>query len=174
MTKQDYINEINRIRKEKQVTIVAHFYQKDEVFELSDFSGDSLQLAKMAMEDENPNLVFCGVGFMGESVKILSPNKRVFMPKLACCAMARMIDGEHYDTSIQILENSGIKKEDILSNPQKNILTNKYLGAAKDLFTEDENLPNYISALTFNVPIKKASQVLLVRDLELTLSCFTM
>ena len=114
MTKQDYINEINRIRKEQKVTIVAHFYQKDEVFELADFSGDSLQLAKMAMEDENPNLVFCGVGFMGESVKILSPQKRVFMPKLACCAMARMIDGEHYDTSIAILEKNGIKKEDIL------------------------------------------------------------
>ena len=114
MTKQDYIDEINRIKKEQNVTIVAHFYQKDEVFELADFSGDSLQLAKMAMEDKNPNLVFCGVGFMGESVKILSPDKRVFMPKLACCAMARMIDGEHYDTSIAILEKQGIKKEDIM------------------------------------------------------------
>ena len=108
------IDEISRIRKEKNITIVAHFYQKDEVFELADFSGDSLQLAKMAMEDENPNLVFCGVGFMGESVKILSPQKRVFMPKLACCAMARMIDGEHYDTSVALLEKQGIKKEDIL------------------------------------------------------------
>jgi len=108
------IDEINRIRKEKDVTIVAHFYQKDDVFEMADFSGDSLQLAKMAMEDKNPNLVFCGVGFMGESVKILSPNKRVFMPKLACCAMARMIDGEHYDTSVALLEKDGIKKEDIL------------------------------------------------------------
>ncbi len=108
------IDQINRIREEQKVTIVAHFYQKDEVFELADFSGDSLQLAKMAMDDENPNLVFCGVGFMGESVKILSPNKRVFMPKLACCAMARMIDGEHYDTSVALLEKEGIKKEDIL------------------------------------------------------------
>ncbi len=108
------IDEINRIRKEKDITIVAHFYQKDDVFELADFSGDSLQLAKMAMEDKNPNLVFCGVGFMGESVKILSPKKRVFMPKLACCAMARMIDGEHYDTSVALLEKEGIKKEDIL------------------------------------------------------------
>jgi len=108
------IDEINRIRKEKDVTIVAHFYQKDDVFEMADFSGDSLQLAKMAMDDKNPNLIFCGVGFMGESVKILSPQKRVFMPKLACCAMARMIDGEHYDTSVALLEKDGIKKEDIL------------------------------------------------------------
>ena len=108
------IEEINRIRKEQNITLVAHFYQKDDVFELADFSGDSLQLAKMAMEDANPNLVFCGVGFMGESVKILSPKKRVFMPKLACCAMARMIDGEHFDTSVALLEKEGIKKEDIL------------------------------------------------------------
>ncbi|MHA1868970.1 MAG: P-loop NTPase fold protein, partial [Candidatus Heimdallarchaeaceae archaeon] len=62
-----------------------------------------------------------------------------------------------------------IKKEDILKEPQKSILSNEYLGAAKDLFTEDESLANYISALTFNVPVKKASQVLLVRDLELAL-----
>jgi len=62
-----------------------------------------------------------------------------------------------------------IKKEEILKNPQHNILTNEYLGTVKDLFTEDENLPNYISALTFNIPVEKASQVLLVRDLELTL-----
>jgi len=117
LTKEKMINEINRIRKEQNITLVAHFYQKDDVFELADFSGvsgDSLQLAKMAMEDKNPNLVFCGVGFMGESVKILSPEKRVFMPKLACCAMARMIDGEHFDTSVALLEKEGIKKEDIL------------------------------------------------------------
>ncbi len=107
-------SEILRLKKELDVTIVAHFYQKDEVFELADLSGDSLQLAQMAMEDKNPFLIFCGVGFMGESVKILSPNKRVLMPKLACCAMARMIDGEHYDTSVAILEKEGIKKEDIL------------------------------------------------------------
>jgi len=62
-----------------------------------------------------------------------------------------------------------IKKEKIIEDPQGNILSDAYLVAAKDLFTEDENLPNYISALTYNVPLEKASQVLLVRDLELTL-----
>jgi quinolinate synthase len=114
LKQEELISEIYRIKKEYKVTIVAHFYQKDDVFALADFSGDSLQLAKIAMEDKNPNLVFCGVGFMGESVKILSPNKRVIMPKLACCAMARMIDGEHYDNSIELLEKQGIKKDDIL------------------------------------------------------------
>jgi hypothetical protein len=62
-----------------------------------------------------------------------------------------------------------IKKESILDSPQKNILNGEYLGASIDLFAEDENLQNFISALTFNVPVEKASQVLLVRDLEITL-----
>lgn len=62
-----------------------------------------------------------------------------------------------------------MKKEIILVSPQKNILNGEYLGASIDLFAEDENLQNFISALTFNVPVEKASQVLLVRDLEITL-----
>jgi len=114
LTNEEYKKEIIRLKNELAVTIVAHFYQKDEVFEMADISGDSLQLAQMAMDDDNPYLIFCGVGFMGESVKILSPQKRVLMPKIACCAMARMIDGDHYDTSVALLEKNGIKKEDIL------------------------------------------------------------
>jgi quinolinate synthase len=93
---------------------VAHFYQKDEVYAFADITGDSLELAKRAKEDENPYLVFCGVGFMGESVKIMSPQKRVFMPKIACCAMAKMIDGVYYDESVKKLEEAGIPKEEIM------------------------------------------------------------
>lgn len=106
--------EILKLKHELHVSIVAHFYQKDEVFELADFSGDSLQLAQWAAKDSNPYLVFCGVGFMGQSVKILAPEKRVFMPKIACCAMARMIDVDYFDQNVAILEKAGIKKEDIL------------------------------------------------------------
>jgi len=106
--------EINRLKEQLNVSIVAHFYQKDEVFEMADFRGDSLELAKWAAKDEKPNLIFCGVAFMGQSVKILSPKKRVFMPKVACCAMARMIDVDYYDENVKILENSGIKKDEIM------------------------------------------------------------
>ena len=105
---------ILELKKELQVSIVAHFYQKDEVFELADFVGDSLQLAQWAAKDANPNLLFCGVGFMGQSVKILAPNKRVFMPKIACCAMARMIDVDYFENNVRLLEASGIAKEAIL------------------------------------------------------------
>lgn len=106
--------EILKLKEELHVTIVAHFYQKDEVFELADFTGDSLELAKFAARDDKPNLIFCGVGFMGQSVKILAPSKRVFMPRIACCAMAKMIDENYYDENVNILIKAGIKKEDIM------------------------------------------------------------
>ena len=111
---QNLEEEIFKLKKELNVTIVAHFYQKDEVFKLADITGDSLELAKKSIATDNPNILFCGVGFMGQSVKVLAPNKRVFMPKLACCAMAKMIDGNHFDTSIKIMEEAGISKENIL------------------------------------------------------------
>ncbi len=106
--------EIKELKKRLNVTIVAHYYQKDEVFEMADFSGDSLELAKVASKDPNPFLIFCGVGFMGQSVKILSPKKRVFMPKVACCAMARMIDVEYFDQNVKTLEENGITKDDFI------------------------------------------------------------
>ena len=110
----DYKAEILKLKKELPVTIVGHFYQRDEVFELADITGDSLELARRAKEDKNEWIVFCGVGFMGQSVKIIAPQKRVVMPKIACCAMARMIDASYFDESIEFLEQHGIKKEDIL------------------------------------------------------------
>ncbi len=102
------------LKKRLSVTVVAHFYQRDEVFEMGDITGDSLELAKRTMADDSQYVVFCGVGFMGQSVKILSPKKRVLMPKVACCAMARMIDSLYFDESIAYLEKYGIKADDIL------------------------------------------------------------
>lgn len=107
-------DKILELKKKLNVTIVAHFYQRDEVFEIADITGDSLELAKKAKEDSSEFLIFCGVGFMGESVKILSPKKRVLMPKIACCSMAKMIDANYYDDSVEFLIQNGIAKEDIL------------------------------------------------------------
>lgn len=105
---------IKALKEKLSVTVVAHFYQRDEVFEMGDITGDSLELAKKTMDDDSEFVVFCGVGFMGQSVKILSPEKRVVMPKVACCAMARMIDTLYFDESVTAMENAGIAKEDIL------------------------------------------------------------
>ena len=110
----DFKQEIIKLKQELDVTIVAHFYQKDEVFEMGDIVGDSLELAKKAQASTSQNIIFCGVGFMGESVKVMSPEKRVLMPKIACCAMAKMIDVEYFDTNLKILNEAGISNDDIL------------------------------------------------------------
>jgi len=114
MTKEELKTQIIKLKEKNKITIVAHFYQRDEVFEIADITGDSLELAKRAKEDVNDYLVFCGVGFMGESVKLLSPEKRVFMPRIACCAMARMIDSSYFFNSLKAMNERGIKNEDIL------------------------------------------------------------
>lgn len=107
-------DEIIRLKEKLDVTLVAHYYQRDEVFNLADITGDSLELAKKAKLSDSKFIVFCGVGFMGESVKVLDPNKRVLMPKVACCAMARMIDEGYYEQNLKIINDAGIRNEDIL------------------------------------------------------------
>lgn len=102
--------EIKALLKKHQALLVAHFYQKDAVVELADFCGDSLELARKASQDSRDLVIFCGVGFMGESVKILAPHKRVLMPKIACCSMARMVSSDYYDRSIELLQSYGINE----------------------------------------------------------------
>ncbi len=110
----DYKKEINRLKDKLDVTVVAHYYQRDEVFEMGDIVGDSLELARKSKEATSEWIVFCGVGFMGQSVKVIAPNKRVLMPKVACCAMARMIDSSYFDDSVQYIVERGVPKENIL------------------------------------------------------------
>ena len=110
----DLKEEIIKLKDELDVTLVAHFYQRDEVFELADITGDSLELAKKVMLTDSKFVVFCGVGFMGESVKVMSPQKRVLMPKIACCAMARMIDEGYFEQNLKKINEAGIANEDIL------------------------------------------------------------
>ena len=110
----NFKEEIEKLKKELDVAIVAHFYQKDEVFEMADITGDSLELAKRGMAAPQKNIIFCGVGFMGQSLKVLAPEKRVMMPKIACCAMAKMIDVQYFKDNLKTLNDAGIANEDIL------------------------------------------------------------
>ena len=106
-------NEIKDLLHKLDGLLVAHYYQKDEIVALADLCGDSLELSRKASMSEKPLIVFCGVAFMGQSVKVLAPQKRVIMPRLACCSMARMIDSDYYDESIKTLESYGIDKDSI-------------------------------------------------------------
>lgn len=87
--------EIEQLKKEKNAVILAHYYVPPEVQEIADYIGDSFYLSKAAAGLEQQTIVFCGVSFMGESAKILNPEKTVLMPD-ACadCAMAHMADAE--------------------------------------------------------------------------------
>jgi quinolinate synthase len=110
----DFKSEIERMKRELDVTVVAHYYQRDEVFEMADIIGDSLELARRCQASDKGWVVFCGVGFMGQSVKVIDPTKRVLMPKIACCAMARMMDGSYFEESVEYMVSHGISREDIL------------------------------------------------------------
>lgn len=85
-------NQIEQLKKEKNAVILAHYYAPSEVQEIADYVGDSFYLAKIAKQSKADVIVFCGVYFMGESAKILNPDKKVLMPDLtADCPMAHMV-----------------------------------------------------------------------------------
>lgn len=89
------IEKIQRLKKEKNAVILAHYYVRPEVQEIADYIGDSFFLSKAAVGLKEQTIVFCGVSFMGESAKILNPEKTVLMPDLAAdCPMAHMADAQ--------------------------------------------------------------------------------
>ena len=90
--KQDVRDRIAQLKQEKNAVILAHYYAPAEAQELADYVGDSFYLAKVAKKSDADVIVFCGVAFMGESAKILNPEKTVLMPDLSAdCAMAHMV-----------------------------------------------------------------------------------
>lgn len=93
MTVQEIQQEILRLKKEKDICILAHAYQSQPILEVADYIGDSYGLSVQASKDAHKNVIMCGVRFMAETCKVLSPEKRVWLPNpIAGCPMAEQLD----------------------------------------------------------------------------------
>ena len=91
---------INELKKEKNAVILGHYYQKGEIQDIADYIGDSLALAQIAAKTDADILVMCGVHFMGETAKVLCPDKKVLVPDLnAGCSLADSCPADKFAVS---------------------------------------------------------------------------
>ncbi|MCQ2608909.1 MAG: quinolinate synthase NadA [Bacteroidales bacterium] len=153
----DYKNEILRLKKEKNAVILAHYYQEDDIQDIADYLGDSLNLSQTAKNTDADIIVFCGVHFMAETAKILSPQKKVLLPVMnAGCAMANTINAtdlqkyksEYPDTKIITYVNTTAEikalSDCICTSTNGLKIINHYLEQGdKILYTPDQNLGKY-------------------------------
>lgn len=153
----DLVKEIEKLKKEKQAIILAHYYQEKEIQDIADYLGDSLKLAQIAEQTEAKIIVFCGVHFMAETAKILNPSKKVLLPVMkAGCKMADMISvsalkrykEEHPDTKIITYVNStaSVKalSDCICTSTNALKIIQHYLDQnEKILYCPDQNLGKY-------------------------------
>ncbi|MFA7615329.1 MAG: quinolinate synthase NadA [Moheibacter sp.] len=157
----DLIAEINRMRKEKNAIILAHYYQVPEIQDIADFLGDSLQLSRAAAETDADMIVFCGVHFMAEAAKILNPTKKVVLPDLkAGCSLAdsctgeglRAMRAEHPNAIVVSYINcdAGVKAESdiIVTSSNAKTILDSLPEDQEIIFAPDKNLGRYLNKVT--------------------------
>lgn len=161
---KEMISEIKRMKREKNAVIVAHNYQVDEVQELADVVGDSFKLSQYCASTNADIVVFCGVHFMAESAKILSPGKTVLLPEIdAGCPMADMVTAEalteekkkYPDAAVvcYINTSAAVKAEcDICCTSSNALKVVRSIPNDEILFVPDRNLGSFIAQ---QVPEKK-------------------
>ena len=150
-------NKIEQLKRKKNAVILAHYYAPAEVQEIADYVGDSFYLAKIAKESTADIIVFCGVSFMGESAKILNPDKKVLMPDLtADCPMAHMVaDGlidemraKYENLAVVCYVNSTAEmkcQSDVCVTSSNAVKIVRALPNNDIFFIPDENLGRYVA-----------------------------
>ncbi len=154
---QDIYERIKKLKKEKDAVILAHYYVPGEVMDAADYVGDSYYLSKIAAQVSKKVIIFCGVYFMGESAKILAPDKTVLMADISAdCPMAHMayvnninkIRNEYEDVAVVCYVNS---TADIKANSDVCVTSSNAYNVVKAIpnkyiyFIPDENLGRYIA-----------------------------
>ena len=157
----DLRKEIKKLCKEKNAVILGHFYQADEIQEIADFIGDSLALAQWAAKTSADIIVMCGVHFMGETAKILCPDKKVLIPDLnAGCSLADSCPADEFARFVN--EHPGYKvisyvntsaavkavTDVVVTSTNARQIVESFPKDQKLIFGPDKNLGNYINSIT--------------------------
>lgn len=161
----DLMDEIDELKKEKDATILAHFYVDGEIQDIADFSGDSLKLARDATKVSTSTIVFAGVHFMGESAKIMNPEKRVLIPDmLAGCSLAESCpadqlaafqeqlrhEGRDFETVAYINTSAAVKSlcDWIVTSGNAQEIIERVPKDKEILFVPDQHLGRYLTEVT--------------------------
>ncbi len=150
-------NKIRQLKEKKNAIILAHYYAPSAIQEVADYVGDSFYLAKIAKNSDADVIVFCGVGFMAESAKILNPNKKVLMPDVSSdCPMAHMVKvgkieemrAKYDDLAVVCYINSSAElkcQSDVCVTSSNAVKIVKALPNKNIFFIPDKNLGRYVA-----------------------------
>ncbi len=155
------IAEINRLKKEKNAVIMAHYYQMGDIQDIADMVGDSLALAQYAATTDADIIVLCGVHFMGETAKILSPQKKVLVPDMeAGCSLADSCPADEFEAFVNANPNHTVVSyvnttaavkahtDIVVTSTNAKKIIDTLPQDEKIIFGPDRNLGNYINSIT--------------------------
>ena len=157
----DFNAEINRLRQEKHAVILAHYYQTADIQDIADCVGDSLALAQWAAKTTADIIVLCGVNFMGETAKLLSPEKKVLVPdRNAGCSLADSCPADDFEKFVQahpehqvisyVNTTAAVKAltDIVVTSTNARKIVDSFPENAPLIFGPDRNLGNYLNSIT--------------------------